>query len=319
MMELGVVRFTELFYNLISSGFSLSESLSILSRPSMNNTVRVFAEKIENGVKHGLRLSEAMKNVTVSGGKKVFPDTYISLMRNVDKTGNLIQPLRHLCEYFAIRSQMRERMFSAVAYPAFIVCVSIIGTAMLFFKGTPYLVSLHMIGDSTIASMRWGITTALIFLILSILIFLCIVFKFVGKESIETRIFRILFLFSEAGLPVTESLPTCILEAANTKAGIALVNIKKKVSEGAKFDAAFRQSKYFSPMVLDMIAVGCENADQGKLFEKIYLYYAHKDLKNQKIIANATEPVLIIITGVYLLLLLQTSIIPIMAGIGGYA
>lgn len=119
-------------------------------------------------------------------------------------------------------------------------------------------------------------------------------------------------------MPVSESLPTCILEAGNSKAGVALVKIKKYISEGAKLESAFRQSGFFSSMVLDMIAVGCENANQGVLFGKIYSYYANKDLKNQTTIANAAEPVLIVITGVYLLILLQTTIVPIIAGMGGY-
>ncbi|MCL2139949.1 MAG: type II secretion system F family protein, partial [Treponema sp.] len=138
-----------------------------------------------------------------------------------------------------------------------------------------------------------------------------------NNDSSEFRIFYLLSFLLRSNITLIEALSHCIVSLARSKFGAALLNVKKDIASGIQFSAAFSKIKRFSPYVLGWLSVAGMQGNLSDICSSIRDYYEKKDNKTRDIAAKLIEPAVIVLTGLYILIIMVTVILPILTFAGG--
>jgi type IV pilus assembly protein PilC len=134
---------------------------------------------------------------------------------------------------------------------------------------------------------------------------------------VEFRIFYLLSFLLEGNITIPDALSQCITGMGESKQGRALVAIKKEIASGTRLSQAFARSAVFSSYVSGWLAIADESGNIGEACRNISAYYQKRDAQIRHIASKCIEPAFIIVTGIYLLILIQSVILPILTHAGG--
>ena len=110
-----VVVFTRQLAATLSAGLLLTESLTTIADDLENAYFRELITKIREDIQSGQDFSAALAKYP-----KVFPATYLAIIKSGEATGNLDKTLTNLADYLESYERMREKVKSALRYPFFI-------------------------------------------------------------------------------------------------------------------------------------------------------------------------------------------------------
>ena len=126
--DVSLANFTKQLATLVASGISLLDSLASLARDESDEVIyRTVVPDLSRRVAHGSRLSVAM-----GAYSRIFPKTYLALVKAAEETGNLAPVLTDLGVWLDRKEQGRQHIKKALSYPAVIVIVSGVLTIGLF-------------------------------------------------------------------------------------------------------------------------------------------------------------------------------------------
>ena len=126
--NLALGNFTKQLATLVGSGIPILDSLAALSRDEAEDELsRIVVPDLSRRVSHGARLSVAM-----GAYARIFPKTYLALLRAAEETGNLAPILNDLALWLERKEQGRQQVKKALTYPVVIVIVSAVLTVGLF-------------------------------------------------------------------------------------------------------------------------------------------------------------------------------------------
>jgi len=115
----------------------------------------------------------------------------------------------------------------------------------------------------------------------------------------------------DAGLNVIESLNTVLGQARNPSLISAISDIKDRVNTGESLSAAMESNNsLFPPMYTSMICAGEQSGKLPSILGKVADYYEKMIRLRNKIIVSLAYPVVMTITGVFILIFLLTFIAP---------
>ncbi|MDR0601197.1 MAG: type II secretion system F family protein [Treponema sp.] len=309
------LRFTELLLSLVGGNASLIDALSVLSRDGMEPPIRETASALLLLMKKGVGFSDAL--AMLAPGKIRFAPLYITLLGASEMTGSIVAALEKIVLDLRRGRQSRETLTGVMVYPALIILAALAGTIVLVAKGIPLFVRAGMLSGAFLDTAFWGIVFAGVFLFVSEGLLLCIYFRIFGRDSPEYRIFYLLSLLLENHITLGDALTQCIVTVGETKYGRALLAVKNDVASGVRFSRAFAKSALFSPYVSGWLSIADANGNIGEACRNIALYFEKRDERVRNVAARCMEPAVIIITGIYLLILVQTVILPVLTHAGG--
>lgn len=112
-------------YHLLTAGVKLDQALGLLVKNTRKQSVKEFWDAIIKNVRSGVPFSRALHEVLAEkrlGGVEL----YINLVSVGEEIGDLKHALKNVMEHLEFRFTLRKEIRSAVAYPLFLVCMSII-------------------------------------------------------------------------------------------------------------------------------------------------------------------------------------------------
>jgi general secretion pathway protein F len=124
--RLECLPFLEALYDLATSGLSAGEAVRLLSVRIKDPRLRTLCIGLWEQISEGAPLSRAM--ATYSG---VFDSSITNLIQAGEATGSLTDTLARLITHLQEQRELRRQLLTALAYPAFMVCVA--GGVILFF------------------------------------------------------------------------------------------------------------------------------------------------------------------------------------------
>lgn len=306
-----------MMYSLLDSGYSLNESVILLARNDVSKPIRLISIQIAESIRKGFSFVSAITAVENTYGKPFFPPYYVSLISGVEQTGRIIQSFSKLTERLERKAALKEQFFLILVYPCFIIFLSVIASLFLLSTAIPYINKMGFFDENLTTSMMAGVFLALLILIIMSICFGLGAYFYIGKESSESVFFSILCDFTEAGLPVSHAIQTCISTIKDKKLAPAFVIIKNELAAGSSLVMSFRKTKMFPAFVTDLLNVGNDTGDLPEILKRVYKYYDNRDKKRRGFMFRVCEPVIIIITGIYLLILLNAVVLPLLTGFGG--
>ena len=315
MKQTATLLFSEMLLVLLKGKTGIVDALHILSSYGSEKHISDCSSSLLLTMKKGKSLSESLRNIHKS--RVFFEPLYLTLIAAAELTGNVETVLERIVIDLRRKKKARETVINILIYPSIIILLAIIGSVIIIVKGIPLFVSGGLVSPGLVSGAVHGIGMAGAILLLGGCMLFIVYFNIFYNDSSEFRIFYLLDFLSQSKVSLLEALSQCIASLGQTKYGRALVIIKKDIASGISFSEAFAKTKQFSPYVLGWLSIAGKHGNIGNICGNIKDYYAQKDNRKREIASRLIEPLVIVFTGFYVLVVMVTVILPILTFTGG--
>lgn len=292
-----VEKFTKvLFELLVDKGLSLRECLEIMSgKNRCEKNVAYKQKKIEKV--GGFLLGEIMKGTTLSNSLRKCPyisfdDIYISFINFAERSGQLKETITFLKGRCERRKETERKLFEAGIYPSVVVCLAGVGCLYLYFS------NLLNIGNKIF------IYLGILFLV-CICVFLCLK-KILGENKLYESFLAISFLLN-AGINLYDAVDCgAQIVGITTKNGLKFQKAKEKLLLGMDLENSFSLGQKYS----DAFFFADKGGGKSDVFEKLAKWLGDNDERRRILCISLLEPLFILITGVFLIILVANVFVP---------
>lgn len=329
-----ILLFSRQLHTLLKSGVPIMRALSGLQESATNPAMREVVRDVRESLEAGRELS-----VSLARHPKVFSPFYISMVRVGEATGLLDEIFLRLFEHMEFERYMREQVTSALRYPMFvmiamvaaivIVNIFVIPAFAKVFQGfgaeLPVMTQI-LLGFSNFMVTWWP--AMLVALVVAILLFrswvrteagqmqweaLTLRFPIAGKivrKAAMARFARSFALGTRSGVPVMQALSNSAQTVDNSYISAKIEGMRDTVERGESVLRAAIASGFFSPVVLQMVAVGEESGALDDMMEEVGQMYQREVEYELKTLGQQIEPILIVCLGALVLVLALGIFLP---------
>lgn len=324
-----LIIFSRQMFSLSKSGMPLDRALRGLEASISSLPMRRVLRDVSQQLEKGLDLSGAF-----SRHPKVFNQLYLSLVHVGENTGRLDLAFEQVGKYLELERNTTKQMKSATRYPIFVIAaIAVAMTIIMIFVIPVFADTFDQLG----AELPWQTTVliniseffieywSMLFggLILGFVLFKRwlstnqgrrawdrrkLRFPLVGSilERIAlSRFSRTFSMMMKAGVPIVQSLGIIARAVGNTWIGEHINKMSEGISKGESLHQTAIKSGMFSPLILQMIAVGEESGNVDELLGEVADFYDDEIEYDLKRLSAAIEPILIVcIAGMVLILAL---------------
>jgi len=328
-----LLMFSRQLHSLLKAGIPITRALAGLQEsagPAMSGVIRGVRESLESGIE--LSTSMARQN-------GVFNHFYVAMIRVGELTGRLDEVFLRLFHHQEFEKQMREQVRSALRYPSFVVSVMAVAIAIInlfvipafqkvfenFGAELPLMTRL-LVGFSrfTVAAWPWllvaGIGAFFGFRAWTrsaegrvtwdrAKLHMPIAGAIVQKATLA-RFARSFALALRSGVPVVQAMTVVAATVENAWFTRALDRMRENVERGDSVLRTAAASGIFTPVVLQMIAVGEESGSLDEMLGEVADFYQQDVEYRLKTLSAQIEPILIVFLGVLVLILALGVFLP---------
>lgn len=306
---------------MLDAGIPLTRGLFTLSQQVANPTLKKIVGAIADNVEAGMSLNEAL-----GAYPKVFSKLYLGMIRAGEVGGTLAESLKSLSDQLQKDKALRDNIRSATIYPImvalfamFILVMMLIFIVPIFIRMFPAGVVLPLptrmiLGLSNSLRSYWFIWLLVIAIVASVIRFLATrpqgeffwsrlklrlpIFGPLLHKALVARFARTLSTLLHGGIPVLQALDVAGEASGNALMAKAVRETRDKVQEGKSIAQPLEASKMFTPMVIQMIAVGEESGALVSLLNRIADFYEEEVALTTKGLTALIEPIMLIFVGV---------------------
>ena len=324
-----LIIFVRQMHSLTKAGIPVLRAIEGLAEHASNKTLRAALLDITDQLERGRSIAKAMDD-----HKRVFPRLVIAIVHVGENTGQLEQSFEQLVTYLEGEEETRKRIKSATRYPMFVLITLFIAIVALNILVVPTFASMFenfqvelplstrlLIGSSAaFTNYWWAMLAAIVALVVAVRTWLKteaarerwdfwkLKLPVVGsiiERSMLARFNRSFAVMLRAGVPLTQALSLVAEAVDNAYMAARIKQMRRSVESGETLYRVSRASELFTPLVLQMIAVGEETGSlEDSLFDSAGYYEREVDydLKN---LTSKLEPILVVfVAGIVLVLAL---------------
>lgn len=330
-----LMLFSRQMYTLLKAGVPILRALGGLQESLTNPTLRAVVADLRASLDAGRELSAAMRR-----HPKVFSPFYVSLVRVGESTGLLETVFLRLYEHLEFEKEIRERIRSALRYPGFVLAAMVAALAIVNVVVIPAFAKLFasfnaplplmtrivigvsefsvnwwpaiLLGAGAAAGgfVAWKSTAAGKYRWDRLKLRLPIAGKIILKATLA-RFARSFALSLRSGVPVVQALSTVAGVVDNDFIGQRIEQMRDGVSRGESVLRTAAVAGIFTPVVLQMIAVGDETGELDDLMMEVAQLYEREVEYEVRTLAAQIEPILIVFLGVVVGILALAVFLPI--------
>jgi len=312
---------------LLSSGVPLVESISALSSEQKGAWRGVLID-IKERVSGGTSLARAMQ-----AHPEIFADFYTGMVAAGESSGALTDVLLKLADFLETEVNIKNKVQTALIYPAFMACVSIFIVMFLFTFVIPKITKVF---EESSAALPFA-TVVLIqvsnvfknfwWLLLAAAAGLVILFRRVSKnrkDIIDKVLLKdptgilmglymlrftmtISFLLS-GGLPILRAMQLTSRATGNVILENRIMAARELVSQGARLSSSLEG---FPPTLLQIIATGEQTGQLAEVLRKTADSYESEFERKLQRSIGLLEPVLILTMGLVVGFIVVAVLLPI--------
>lgn len=333
--SMDVQLFSRQIYTLLKSGVPIMRGLAGLQESAINKSFARVIKDLRESLDSGRELSVAMARHPA-----VFTPFYLSMVRVGEMTGRLEEVFLRLFDHLEFDRDMRERVKTALRYPSFVIVAMIIAmvivnmfvipsfsTVFKQFGAELPLMTRILIGTSQFTVDYWpvmaGTAAGAIAGFLKwthtvkgrlawdrYKLRLPIAGKIIHKATMA-RFARSFSLSMRSGVPIVQALSVVSQTADNAWLSSRIEGMRDGVERGESILRTSIAANVFTPIVLQMIAVGEESGSLDELMDEIAQMYEREVDYELKTLSSQIEPILITFLGVMVLVLALGIFLPI--------
>ena len=334
VQHVDILLFSRQLHTLLKAGVPIMRALSGLQESATNPAMKDVIRDVRESLEAGRELS-----VSLARHPKVFSPFYISMVRVGEATGLLDEIFLRLFDHMEFERFMREQVKSALRYPMFVVLAMAVAIVVVnlfvipafakVFQGfgaeLPLMTRL-LLGFSDFMVNWWP--AMLVALIAAVVAFrswvgtaagrmqweaIALRFPIAGKivrKAAMARFARSFALSTRSGVPVMQALSNSAQTVDNSYIARKIEGMRDTVERGESVLRAAIASHFFTPVVLQMVAVGEESGALDDMMDEIGLMYQREVEYELKTLGQQIEPILIVCLGVLVLILALGIFLP---------
>lgn len=326
---------------LIDAGIPLLKSLEVVSAQVESRVLLLSLEEVRRDVAAGRTFRDALARHPA-----VFSTMWLNLVETGEASGHLGQSLNQLARHFESIQHLRNEVTTALMYPACLIVAAILVLALFVYWLIPKFTAIFTTFDVELPLItRVMIQVSHIAKQYFVVVILGVVgiayatrqyFRTEGGKWLRDRMvlqlpmFKPLFTYVQlaefsrglstlldSGVPLLSSLEILANSATNKVYGQAIATVKEYVKEGKTMAQPLEETGVFPPMTVQMVQVGEEVGELGKMVARVAKYYEERV---EIFIARMTrlfEPIAIVVMGLLVLMIVVSIFLPIFKLAGG--
>jgi MSHA biogenesis protein MshG len=327
--------FSRQMYTLLKAGVPIMRALGGLQESATNPTLRTVITDLRVSLDAGRELSTALRR-----HPDVFSNFYVNVVRVGETTGQLEEAFDRLFGYLEFEREVRERIKTALRYPTIVIVVIASAIAIVNFAVIPVFAKvfeaqkvplplltrlLIAVSDSFLA--YWPVMLAAGILAVAgfvtytrteqgrynwdrIKLRIPVAGRIIFKATLA-RFARAFALAGRAGVPIVQTLTVVAGVVDNSYLGQRVEQMREGVERGESVLRTAVTAGVFTPVVLQMIAVGEETGELDDLMNEVAEMYEREVDYEIKNLSASVEPIITIALGVLVLLLALGIFLPL--------
>jgi len=318
-----IAVFSRQLATMLAAGIPLVQAFEIVGNGHEKPAMQKLILDIKQDVEGGTSLHESLAKHPL-----YFDDLYINLVEAGEQAGALENLLDKIATYKEKTEALKKKVKKALFYPAAVLVVAIIVTAILLifvipqfeslFKGfgadlpafTQFVIDLSKFVQAQgiwILIVAGGAGYAFIYFkkrsrkmrefLDRLALKLPIIGPILNKAAIA-RFARTLATMFAAGVPLVEALESVAGATGNIVYENAVMKMKDEVATGQRLQRAMENTGLFPNMVIQMIAVGEESGSLDEMSGKVATFYEAEVDNAVDAMSSLLEPLIMAILGV---------------------
>ncbi|MCW5603034.1 MAG: type II secretion system F family protein [Burkholderiales bacterium] len=330
-----VLMFSRQMYTLLKAGVPIMGALKGLQESTDNPGFRKLIGEIRESLDSGRELS-----VSLGRHPKVFNAFYVSMVRVGELTGSLEEVFLRLFHHMEFEKFMHDQVKAAIRYPAFVISTMAVAIVVINIFVIPAFAKVYSGFKTELPAMTKALIAFSDFMVaywpmlLGGLVVAAVGFRFyigtpggrlawdrfklripiAGKIVLKATLSRFARSFSLAlrsGVPAVQALTMVSQTVDNTHVAQRIEGMREGVERGESVLRTAAAAGIFTPIVLQMVAVGEESGALDDLMGEVADVYQREVEYDLKSLSSQIEPILILALGVLVLILALGVFLPI--------
>ncbi len=321
---------------LLAAGLPVEEVLSAVAEQTEKSRSKGLMLSVRSKVLEGHSLAAALREFP-----QAFSELYCATVAAGEKSGHLDVVLERLADFTEQQSYMRQKIRNALIYPMLMVFVSIGIVGFLLEYVVPKMIAVYSSINQTLPvltqiliSISSGIKNYGLYILLAIIVAVFFFFRAMKsnlafREKIHSLLLRLpifgnaikiantarfsrtFAILSSAGVPVLESMSIASALITNIPIRKAVEEATSRIREGGNINLALKQTHYFPPMSIHLIASGEASGQLENMLERA-ANNQDNDIKQLiEISLTLFEPAIILLMGAIVLFIVLAVLLPI--------
>lgn len=329
-----LIMFSRQMYSLMRAGVPIIRSLSGIIQVAKNRILADVFTDIRENLESGRELSAAMAR-----HQDIFTPLYVSMIRIGENTGRLDQSFLRISEYLELEKDTRDRVKAALRYPVMVIFAMAVAIGIVNVFVIPAFAGMFdQLGANLPLPTRILMFTSEFFvafwpymlagIIASIFAFRSYIkteqgrvvwgrykikIPLVGSILNKAALGRFARAFSmslSVGVPLVQALTVVSRAVDNDYIGNHILDMRIGIERGDNLTRTAAATGMFTPLVLQMLAVGEETGQVDDMLEEVAGFYEREVDYEVKNLSAAIEPIMIIMLGVMVLILALGIFLP---------
>lgn len=313
--------FTRQLAVMINAGLPLDQALTALSQQQPNKTFKKAIDQVIADVQAGSSLSNAL-----SKHPHIFDSLYVNMVAAGEAGGTLDVILERLALYIEKITSLVGKVRSALAYPIAVLIMAVGIVSLILWKVIPTFAKLYEEMGTELPLPTRVVIAMSNFLLHQFWLILLIIFGIVmayklyyqteaGKLTIDrfklkiwiigklilkgaiAKVMRTLATLVTSGVEILSAIEIAAKTAGNAVIEKELMDAKEKVAAGKNLSEPLKESKYFPPMVTQMIDAGEQTGAMDVMLTKIADFFDEEVDAAVSALISVLEPIMILFLG----------------------
>jgi type IV pilus assembly protein PilC len=313
------VVFLRQFSTLLKAGVSVVDSINILAKQTESKTLKKVLVDIEEDLRSGNPLSTAAER-----HKRVFSPMFINMVKAGETGGNMDETLERLANYFEKQYRTRQKVVSALAYPAFIGFAMLAIVIFLLTFVVPTFVDMFIdfgaelppitkfvLSASEFMKIYWWVVflsiTGIVLLLamlkkqkrgkyfLDYIVLKMPIFGNLIQKAEIARMTRTLSSLFSSSVPILNALRIVENVVENEVIARVLSDAHDSLEGGNSLAEPFQKHWAFPPVVSQMIAIGETTGALDSMLSKVADFYEAEVEAATERLKALIEPVMIVL------------------------
>jgi type IV pilus assembly protein PilC len=318
-----IAIFSRQLATMMQAGIPLVQAFDIVATGHENPGMQKLLNAIKVDLESGTTLADALAKHPLH-----FDDLFVNLVNSGEQSGALETLLDKIATYKEKTEAIKKKIKKALTYPAAVLAVAFIVTAILLvfvipqfedlFKGfgadlpafTQMVINLSMFvrnqGVLIVLGLVAAVSTFTYFKKRSrtfnhfldrTLLRIPVIGEIIRKAAIA-RFTRTLSTMFAAGVPLVEALESVAGATGNIVYEIGTLEIRTEVATGQRLQRAMEATELFPNMVIQMVAVGEESGSLDEMCAKVADFFERDVDDAVDNLSSLLEPMIMMILGV---------------------
>lgn len=329
-----LIFFTQQLSTLYKAGLPLLSGLESILEQTENRRLKKILERVKRQVEGGNTLSEAMAR-----HPQAFPLVYVNMVRAGETSGMLGEALDRFISLAERELNTKQKIKEATRYPKIIILALAVAFVVLMTFVIPRFAQIFaqfktplpwptrlLINSHEFFQNNWYLILAAgIGLLLGLNQYLQTIngralwdrlkirLPLLGPIFLKVALSRFAFIFvmlNRSGVPILQTLEIAAATIDNFEISRAIDEIRGKIKSGKNLALAMKEIKKFTPLVVQMVAIGESSGTLDGMLMRISEYYDREIDNSIKKMSTLIEPILTLGLGVVVLFLALAVFLP---------